>query len=129
MKPICLLLLILMSGCGQSEAPQWIEVDEPYDSVLAKLNSVKAESLEGRVGILCSPDRCEFYVLPDGTCLELWVHTSDDNRSESISGLTLGEAGVGYGDKVTWSKQQKTDFARYDLSQDLLSNQKRVSAR
>lgn len=125
MRSILLLILILMAGCGQSDAPLWIEVDEPYDSVLAKLETIEAKSLNGLVGILCSP-RCEWYVLPDGTCLQVMIQTGA-NGTESLYNITLGEAGKGYGDKRVWMQQQQTVFDRYDLRLDLQSNQARAA--
>ena len=117
-----LLFVFLTLGCGQSETPLWIQVGDPYDSVIEHFETIDAQSLQGMVGVRCSPDRCEFYVLPDGTCLEMTVRVAIGGE-ETISSITLGEAGKGYGDKRIWSRQQKTGFDRYDLSQDLLTNQ------
>ena len=125
MRSILLLLVILMSGCGQSEPPVWIEVGESYESVIEKLETVEAESLNGLVGILCSP-RCEWYLLPDGTALQMFIQTQS-NGEESLYSISLGEAGKGYGDKGVWLQQEKTTFHRYDLRSDLQRNQARAA--
>lgn len=118
MRSLLLLISILVTGCSQSNLSVWIAVGEDYQSVRAKLVSEQAESLQGRVGILSPSGRMVFYELRDGACLELTLHTPEDG-TESIAGMTLGEAGLGYGDKSAWMQQQKTTFDCYDLARSL----------
>ena len=126
MRSLLLLISILVTGCSHSNLSVWIAVGEDYQSVSAKLASEQAESLQGRVGILSSSGRMVFYELRDGTCLELTIHTAKDG-TESIAGMTLGEAGLGYGDKSAWMQQQKTTFERYDLARNLKGNVMRAA--
>ena len=78
MRLILLLLLILLTGCGESNPELWIEVGEPYEWVLQQLEAGEVEKIIG-VGILCSP-RCEWYLLPDGTALQVIIEKSDDGQ-------------------------------------------------
>lgn len=108
----CAILLIALIGC--SREPQTIRVGDPSDRV-HKVLEHSAEDISFAVGVQVSrPHRSKWYILQDGTCLQV-VNSPGDDSIERVSSLILGDTGAGYGDKFKWLAQAHRDVMQLTI--------------
>lgn len=102
---LSLFAVLLLVGCGRQ--PQEIRIGQTGSDAVTALEA-NAANISGRVGIVAgSPHRLHWYVLDDGTCVQLT--TSPGVAGDTIvSNIILGESGAGYGGKMSWFNQQQT---------------------
>jgi hypothetical protein len=109
---------LLLCGCHAKQPAgvpevQRVAVGDSFADAHVRVLASGATDISDSVGLLTEPSaRMHWYELRDGTCL--CVRVVANGAQETIRGLTLGEPGRGYGDKLQWLEQRhrETEFVR-----------------
>ena len=100
-----------------------IQLGASYTSVIQALKDSGARNISDSVGIKYAMQTHEnikemkvaWFELSDSTCVSLLFYRKENDRSLSLYNIFRGEQGMGYGDKLSWSKQNVQPVETIDL--------------
>ena len=125
-----LLTLLILSQTTQAEQTEAnhkdikkIQLGASYTSVIQALKDSGARNISDFVGIKYAMQTQEnikemkvaWFELSDSTCVSLLFYRKANDRLLTLYSIFQGEQGMGYGDKLNWSKQNVQPVEIIDL--------------
>lgn len=125
MKILIFLFLIvtLISGCSKPGKPRIINIGMPYSQVESLVNEIQTEPVISSIAFASAfqdkkgnwieiKKKRIWKVFPDKTCIMI-IHSFDEEGEDYlVTGIVVGEKGKGYGDKISWSREQSKTYPK-----------------
>jgi hypothetical protein len=86
--------------------PSRIAVGDAQDDVARRIAAAGGEDHGRFIGVIDYP-LSSWYILSDGTCLQVTPAADEGAGCNVVGRLTLGEPGRGYGNSKQWERQRR----------------------
>lgn len=91
-----------------------IAVGDRLEDVSQRIVATGGRDWSQFIGIITYP-RSRWFLLNDGTALEVQAAAVEGAGSEIVGTLTVGETGRGYANKEQWNRQRRREVQSLDL--------------